>query len=338
METSVRHLLENIRPGESQRFERIVVTPLFDGTPENITYSTLSRALLSDSFKITEVSESGSVPNLRLLSNLDERVLLLDGEELTGARQNRVLNATILADARSELIIPVSCTEAGRWSYTSDRFGDSDVVMTARHRAAKSADVRRSLDTNNSYRSDQQAVWARVGDMEARLGVHSTTGAMRDAYAAQRPRLESFAEAFPCAAGQKGLAVTVDGRLLGLDFVSRPDAYADVHSRLVQSYAMEALLEPDGASSAPGSEGDLAVFIEQLVDARETKHKSVGCGWDFRYDGPDLAGSALVVEEEPVHVAVFHLESDRASSVGGERMAGYAQRARSRRRGGTDAE
>ena len=43
---------------------------------------------------ITEVSEGGSVPELRVVNKGDARILVLDGEELRGAKQNRVLNTT----------------------------------------------------------------------------------------------------------------------------------------------------------------------------------------------------------------------------------------------------
>ena len=52
-------------------------------------------------------------------------LLMLDGEELVGAKKNRVLNVTVLIAAQSDTVIPVSCVEQGRWSYWSQEFGSA---------------------------------------------------------------------------------------------------------------------------------------------------------------------------------------------------------------------
>jgi hypothetical protein len=44
-----------------------------------------------------EVNETGSVPELKVINRSPEMVLLLDGEELVGAKQNRIVNITILS-------------------------------------------------------------------------------------------------------------------------------------------------------------------------------------------------------------------------------------------------
>ncbi|MGH8953160.1 MAG: ARPP-1 family domain-containing protein, partial [Acidimicrobiia bacterium] len=45
---------------------------------------------------ITEATEAGTVPFLQVTNNADHPLLLLDGEELLGAKQNRILNTTVL--------------------------------------------------------------------------------------------------------------------------------------------------------------------------------------------------------------------------------------------------
>ena len=72
---------------------------------------TLQEALDQQVLEITELDESGSVPELKVTNTAAQYVLLLDGEELMGAKQNRVLNTTILIKPNSETVIPVSCTE-----------------------------------------------------------------------------------------------------------------------------------------------------------------------------------------------------------------------------------
>ena len=88
---------------------------------------------------VTEVSEGGHVPELKVINRGDKPVLLIDGEELVGAKQNRVLNTTILLKEKSETVIPVSCTEHGRWSYKSGHFEESAYMMSANLRNIKNS-------------------------------------------------------------------------------------------------------------------------------------------------------------------------------------------------------
>ena len=56
------------------------------------TYLTLDEALVSRTARAGEVSDGGSLPEL-LFRNLGERpVLLVEGEELVGVKQNRAFN------------------------------------------------------------------------------------------------------------------------------------------------------------------------------------------------------------------------------------------------------
>ena len=69
---------------------------------------------------------------------------MIGGEELAGAKQNRVLNTSILLKEASETKIPVSCTEQGRWSYASKAFSESGNVMAFKSRSRKTRSVHKS--------------------------------------------------------------------------------------------------------------------------------------------------------------------------------------------------
>jgi hypothetical protein len=62
------------------------------------------------------------MPELRVVHRAGEMVLILEGVELVGARQNRIVNTTILVAAGCESVIPVNCVEQGRWAWKSDLF------------------------------------------------------------------------------------------------------------------------------------------------------------------------------------------------------------------------
>ncbi|MBK8638706.1 MAG: hypothetical protein IPN92_10625 [Chromatiaceae bacterium] len=122
---------------ETQSFQNLTVMPLVADQAGRPDYLSLDEALSRGTVRVTETSPAGEVPTLLLDNPGDWAVLLIDGEELVGARQNRMVNLTILAPAKTSLRLPVSCVEAGRWSATSDRFGTRGRTVYAAGRARK---------------------------------------------------------------------------------------------------------------------------------------------------------------------------------------------------------
>jgi hypothetical protein len=238
--------------GARQSFENMAVFPLRfsrNGGPE---YITLKEALERGVFVVAEVSAGGSVPELMVENKGEVAVLLLDGEELAGAKQNRVLNTTILVGPKSQIKVPVSCTEHGRWSYVSNVLYESGNVMAPALRELNLRGVSTSLRTSQQYRSDQGAVWDGLARMSEEAGVHSITGAMRDVYEAKKTVLEDYLKSFKLESGQKGVLVFIGGEVAGLDFLSREQAFAVLHAKLVKSYAMEAMLVGEREKAAKG--------------------------------------------------------------------------------------
>lgn len=121
--------LQKLKVGTPQRCNGLSVFPLLDDGPDEARYLTLDEALAAGLAHVTEVSDAGRVPELRFRNDGDRPVLLIDGDELVGAKQNRVLNPTILVPPHSEIVIPVSCVEYGRWTWRSRHFDTSNRTL-----------------------------------------------------------------------------------------------------------------------------------------------------------------------------------------------------------------
>jgi hypothetical protein len=315
--------LKGVTLGAPQTYRNLAVIPLTDGDGGGVTYISLSEALEGRLLSVTEVSQGGSVPELKVTNSADTPVLLLDGEELAGAKQNRVLNTTVLVPEKQTLVIPVSCTEQGRWAYATPAFYDSGTIMAHSIRARKSCSVSVSLDESASFRSNQGEVWDLVSGLQEAGGAPSPTGAMRDVFESHRVALDEVATAFPAVAGQIGILVVRNGEAIGFDLVSRAAAYGRVHGRLVRSYAMDALVGKEGtAASAETVTLAGKGFIDRALGCDEKVFKSVGYGDDYRFKGGRVVGSALVHSDTVIHTSFFLLAEARSEG----RMAGMNRR------------
>jgi hypothetical protein len=312
MENSLRkHLTERIHLGDMVVHKELAVVPLLSSEESGPDYITLKESFADGTMIVTEVSQGGSVPELKVTNNGKRNVLMLDGEELAGAKQNRVLNTTILVAAGASVLIPVSCTEQGRWAYSSPSFSDSGVMMSRSVRTVKSCSVSASLSRDQSYRSDQGAVWNGIEELHASHGTSSSTRAMKDSYDARRHDISAYQEAFACLANQCGIAVMIKGRVAGIELVSRPDAYRQLHDKLIGSYAID--IPQFRAGKSGPDPAKMRTILERIMTAEEKRFTSVGLGEDCRYTAKDLVGSALTVDDWYVHIAFFRGNSTRVS-------------------------
>src|SRR5262245_45218258 len=110
--------LTDLQLGEAIEHRGVVIAPLFPTRDPACSYLTLDEAL-PRGLVITETDTAGRVPELAVDNPLDEKVLLYDGEELVGAKQNRILNVSVLVAEQTAVHIPVSCVEEGRWASRS---------------------------------------------------------------------------------------------------------------------------------------------------------------------------------------------------------------------------
>jgi len=301
------------------------VIPLFSSLEVSAEYLTLGQALAHNRILITEVNKAGAVPELKVVNKGRIPILLIDGEEISGAKQNRVLNTSILVPGMAEVIIPVSCTEHGRWSYSSPFFSDSRVMMDYKIRAKKVASVGMAMKYRESRASDQMEIWDEISLMSRKAKVESPTGAMKDVFEARAQALHEYLDAFPIQPGQQGVLIYLDNRPAGLEFLSRPEAYARIHEKLIRSYAMEALIDDEAPPVPPDRAERPKAFIQRVLSCTDDSYPGVGLGTEHRLEGKDLVGSALLHEGVVVHLACFASDPGSAPSDR-ETMAGYRTR------------
>jgi hypothetical protein len=267
---------------------------------------------------ITETSDAGSVPELAVINPLGENVLLYDGEELVGAKQNRILNVSVLVGAGAKLPIPVSCVEQGRWNRTSAAF-DSATHISHAHLRRRKAEQLAAQPLARGFA--QQEVWSEIGEKQARMSVASPTSANHDTFEAFGDRLRTLEDAFPLQPGQCGAVLALGGDLC-LDAVSRPDAFALLWPKLRAGYLLDALERLDG----PGTRVEqIAGFVDEVGDAVVTHGPSAGLGSDMRLRGPGVIGSGLKLDGERIQLSAF------TSSDGGQRAFGRIARPSRRR-------
>lgn len=316
--SAIAAALSPVQIGEPQAHANLTLFPLLGDNVAEAGYLLLDEALEAGCARVTEVSESGSVPELKFVNDCTRPVLLLDGEELIGAKQNRILNLTVLAPAGKTIVIPVSCVEAGRWHAQSREFSSAHRTHYAAGRARKAAQVSASLRTSGTRRSDQSAVWEDIAMKSSRMEARSPTSAAAAMYEANRPRLDDFRTAFQLTEGQTGALFAVNGEVAGFDLFDSAQTLGKLLPKLVESYALDAI-DQHTESAQSTSQEVASRLLEDTVNAEAEGHTGVGQGTDMRLHGPRLSGGALADDGRIVHLCAFRLPED-------ERPRGWRER------------
>ena len=123
--------LTEVEIGDAIGYQNLTLVPLSGKRHGRIDYVLAQEAMEAGELVVEEVDASGSVPELLVTSTSEQMVLLVDGEELVGAKQNRILNTSILLPAGAKAKIPVSCVEQGRWHHRSSAFETGGVCPGA---------------------------------------------------------------------------------------------------------------------------------------------------------------------------------------------------------------
>lgn len=244
MESTLARHLDTILLGPPQQFNDFTIFPLKTEQGGALQHIAMDEAMKSGRFKITEVSEMGVISEALAENRGNQPVLLVEGEELLGAKQNRVLASSILIEPHTRRTIPVLCSERKRWVHSSMTFAPSKTILPWRLRSRLLSGNGRRFDFTIDPDSEQTAIWEDITALQTRTGVKSRTEALFDVVKASTAPARKSASHFTLYPGQQGLFVFYGDKAMGFDLIPNPATYAKLHEKLVRSYTFEPALAP----------------------------------------------------------------------------------------------
>ena len=274
--------------GEPASFAGLALIPLFPYSEPILEYIGLDEAV-ANGFAVAEVSADGVVGTLFVSNPLDVNVLLYEGEELVGAKQNRILDRPVLVQGQSKTQVPVTCVERGRWAFRSERFATAPRAAYPSLRRAR-------------YTGGQMAAWADVSAKSIRMDATSPTDASEQMYVSRADSIETYLAKLPRCNGQCGSIVCIAGQVVCIDYVSRSDVYAGLYSKLLRGYALDAIEHP---VEAPIPTESVERLFARMTRARRTPAELVGLGQLSSLSSRRLSGAELCLGSEIVALTVF---------------------------------
>ena len=262
-------------------------------------------------------AETGVVENLEIVNKTNSRVLILQGEFVTGGSQNRMMATNMYLEKDFSGRIPVRCGQARRWDGSQAPFENTGTILPKVMSFAAAKGQSGGLHAQNS----QTDVWRGVECLMAATDTESGTNDFREVYESNKDKIGEYMEKFSYRQDNVGIAVAIQvngNRTYGVDFFDKPSTMEKHFKALVESYALDAIARGEIVNI---KEEDLRLDVGQFVRSgacleRETR-EPVSLGSDLRLYREGVDGFGLVYGEDPLYVTfVNSINSDETMKTG----------------------
>lgn len=303
---NLRKAIGKVRIGAPAEFQGLSLFPLFWDDAAKEPYVLLSQAIAAGTAVVEETCESGCVPELHVKNDGELPILIPEGEILIGAKQNRVVNVTVLAAAKSTLNLPVSCVEQGRWHYKSKTF-EAGYAAPPTLRALKMQAVQRNRSLRGRATSDQGEIWREVNRCLFDLKTQSSTESLTDGIDAARDRLEEYRKNLNVPEGASGAILAAGGRIVAADLFAAPESFRELWDRYSRAYFFDALRRKPASRKA--SAESARMFLEHAATCATAHAASIGLGDELAIQNGKIVGGALLYEGRICHLSAFATSS-----------------------------
>ncbi len=301
----IREQLRRLKVGEGIHYRNLTLFPFGKLNGATGNYVLLKKALEMGVVEIEEASEEGQVHELLLHNRGDKPVLAPEGEILIGAKQNRVINITIIVAAHQSTRIPVSCVERGRWRYASRKF-QSAFYAHPKLRGKKLRSVQECRLHTGEARSDQGEVWEEVSAQLHAMKASSATDSITDGYQFCEERIDEYRKTIVLPPETAGVLVCSGDHVVGLDYFDSSEIFHECWERIADSYFLEAVNDPNPPKKA--SQKCVEEFLDQIRENIQLCEHSIGLGYELAVHSDRIAGAGVWYADSLCHLTVVPSE------------------------------
>jgi ARG/rhodanese/phosphatase superfamily protein len=263
---------------------------------------------------IPDYNPSASVNQLVLLNRSKRPLLLLAGELVSGGKQDRIIGKDRIVPVGAEpLPLDVFCVEHGRWTGSSSQFTASKIIVhpSVREQAAveqKQTEVWTALSEGSTAAARLSAAAPsapaprlNTNTLADAISSEAPTQSYRKIYESRRVggSVDSFVEQVQrrfarATSGLKGervvgVVVAYGGEVAWSDIFASGELFHQYWSKLLRSYAVEALARPTLRETA--SAADAREFLRR-PNGREVQETEAGV-----YRWREITGGSLALIE-----------------------------------------
>ena len=293
---------------ESQKYKNVEVIPIKTDSFSKKDFLTLKKGHEMGLVEIKEL-ESSTVNTVICTNNAVVPLLLIDGDEITGAMQNRIINESMLIPANTKMNIPVSCTEQGRWEYKNHgrSFEPSLYSLNYSTRSSKS----RAAYESRGYQSE---VWGSISNLEDRCEFKSKTSSLNDNYENLKSNQDDYLKEFTIEKGQNGVIFIVNNELKGIELFYNHSIYKEYHEKIFRSYIIEAIIDNANDDNDDFDDDylkrEIHMILDNISNSEFKVNRSLGLGDNVKFSNDYGSGSSLLYDDELIHMNYFKDNDD----------------------------
>lgn len=296
-----------------QIHENMAVIPLKSEISYKLDILTLKKGLELGLVEVKECEQS-TVNTIMVTNNAVTPLILIDGEEILGAKQNRIVNNTLLIAPKTTQKISVSCTEHGRWNHTGE-FRQSDYIANFNTRRVKEHATRSQADAQN-------AIWNSINCLEVEHSFKSPTSAMSESYDNLKIDHNEFLKAFKIVDGQCGILIIQNGEIKGFEIFYNSQIYKEYHEKVLKSYLIDNKIKNTTFSI---NVDEIKSLIDDAQYLAFSKTDSEGMEVKFEFESDNGLGSLYTFEDEILHFSYFNkLDENNQDDLNEQMPVGYA--------------